>query len=457
MTQTTTTAQAQVSQMTPELKAALEKIAAIRKELRARFIEREPLVDLLLMAAISRQHLLILGTPGEGKSAIMEAFTARIEGAKYFETQLGEFSTPEELFGVTDVNQMLAGHYRTIGDEYLQHADIVGLDEVYKCNPSLLRGRLLRPLNERKSLDDGKWVPIPMQFAVLTSNELPEEGDQLEAFADRILYSIQVDTLSDAGHKQFIHDELGRRRARAQGKDTSGKGGTTITKEELALLQQAALDVFVPTKVQEAWFTIRTKVNAAGYGKASTRRAGWIWDAVCAHAIMYGARRGQLIATPDDLTVLQHVLWKRPEDAAPIARIVLEESNKLVFEAHQAEDQAQELLDECVSKVRVLTTEIENLKANAGNIQQKAAAAQQVTQKEAEKQGEIERAHVGLQTLEKKLLRLQNEAKGAGVEYGDIVRIGKEVQAKMLQVAALRPTIDSLATFDESAIQSDLV
>ena len=55
---------------------------------------------LLLLAALSGEHLLLLGPPGRctAKSELARRM-ARLTGGSYYERLLTRFSVPEELFG----------------------------------------------------------------------------------------------------------------------------------------------------------------------------------------------------------------------------------------------------------------------------------------------------------------------------------------------------------------------
>ena len=55
-------------------------------------------VRLLLLAALSGEHLLLLGPPGTAKSELARRM-ARLTGGSYYERLLTRFSVPEELFG----------------------------------------------------------------------------------------------------------------------------------------------------------------------------------------------------------------------------------------------------------------------------------------------------------------------------------------------------------------------
>ena len=69
----------------------------------------------------------------------------------------------------------------------LPQAVVAFLDEVFKANSALLNS-LLTVLNEGE-FDDGTGIrkQVPLEMLVGASNEMPEEGEGLEALWDRFV------------------------------------------------------------------------------------------------------------------------------------------------------------------------------------------------------------------------------------------------------------------------------
>ena len=63
---------------------AVGKIQALRHELKGLFVERDEFVDGAFAALLARQHVLLIGPPGSGKSMLVHALCERIAGASYF-------------------------------------------------------------------------------------------------------------------------------------------------------------------------------------------------------------------------------------------------------------------------------------------------------------------------------------------------------------------------------------
>ena len=156
---------------------------ALRSALRARFVERDRVVDGLLIALLARQHVLLLGPPGTAKSLLARTLCESLEGARFFEWLLTKFSTPEELFGPVSLQALEAGRYERITDGKIPEAHVAFLDEVFKSNSAILNA-LLTLMNERMYHEGSAARPVPLQTLVAASNELPDEAYRsLDRFA----------------------------------------------------------------------------------------------------------------------------------------------------------------------------------------------------------------------------------------------------------------------------------
>lgn len=103
---------------------------------------------------------------------------------RLFEYLLTRYTTPEELFGGTDIQVLLDGSVycrRTTG--MLPRAEIAFLDEIFKANSAILN-TLLTLINERIFYNMGQAFRVNLAFVVGASNETPDEAE-LGALYDR--------------------------------------------------------------------------------------------------------------------------------------------------------------------------------------------------------------------------------------------------------------------------------
>lgn len=304
---------------TPTLAEAMRKVAAIRDELGARFLEASDRVDAILVALVARQHVVMLGPAGEAKSAVTDAIRSRVQGARGFKQLLTRTTSPDELFGAFDPGAFKAGRYHRLTAGMLPDAEVAFLDECFKAGSFLLNA-LLGLMNEREFSNCGVIERSPLVTLIGASNEGPaDDGEQsLAALWDRFTLRLVVKPLSRGSRRQFVSDELTRRAVEATGADTTGRAGTVLSLAELTLLQEAALRVTIPARVRDLYWDIEERLEAVGLPLPSTRRLGWLWGLVAASAVLAGRTE----ANPEDLLILRHALWDDAEQIPAVASAV---------------------------------------------------------------------------------------------------------------------------------------
>jgi MoxR-like ATPase len=160
----------------------------------AGLIGREQLAELIVLAAVAQEHLLVIGPPGTGKSAVVRR-VAQALGGTYFEYLLGRFTEPSELFGTVDLKKLREGTVETDVTGMLPEADVAFLDEVFLGSTAILN-TLLTVLNERRFRRGHTQVQCPLRVCVGAANGLPDD-ESLSAFADRFLIHVFIDPLPD--------------------------------------------------------------------------------------------------------------------------------------------------------------------------------------------------------------------------------------------------------------------
>ncbi|WP_394540676.1 AAA family ATPase [Lysobacter enzymogenes] len=180
-----------------EASAAQHAAARVRDAVHAAttgLIEREQLAELIVLAAVAQEHLLILGPPGTAKSAVVRRVAAAL-GGRYFEYLLGRFTEPSELFGPVDLRRLREGVVETDVSGMLPEAEVAFLDEVFLGSTAILN-TLLGVLNERRFRRGHTQIACPLRVCVGASNALPDD-ESLAAFADRFLLHLFVEPVPD--------------------------------------------------------------------------------------------------------------------------------------------------------------------------------------------------------------------------------------------------------------------
>ena len=164
-------------------------------------VDREALVELVVLCAVAREHLLVVGPPGTGKSEAVRRIADRL-GGRYFEYLVGRFTEPTEIFGPINLRKLKEGIVETETLGMLPDAEVAFLDEVFLGSTAILNA-LLGILNERTFRRGHTILHCPLRVCVAASNRLPEE-DQLAAFADRFLARVFVKPVRDSGLEELL-------------------------------------------------------------------------------------------------------------------------------------------------------------------------------------------------------------------------------------------------------------
>lgn len=289
-----------------------EKLAAVRRELNETLIEREEEVDLVLTALLAREHVLLVGPPGCGKSLLLDALLARTNGNK-FSLLLTRFTTPEEVVGPISLTALKEDKYVRVTAGKLPEADVCFLDEIFKGNSAILN-TLLRVLNEGTfDRGDGVSRPVPLRLCVAASNEWPspDTGKELSALFDRFCLRAAVAPIrSQAGRQKLLWTDR-----------TAHTPGVTLTPGEVGNARDDARALPWSAAAKDALETVLKELAREGIRPGDRRQFKTV-NVVRAFAYLIGADEVQ----PEHLEVAQHCLWDSSEEqplkaAQVIARI----------------------------------------------------------------------------------------------------------------------------------------
>ena len=285
-----------------------DRMLAVMGDVNAQVAEREELVEAIAIALLTRKNLFILGAPGQAKSYAINQFRARITGARQFERLLSKQTDEEQLFGRIDLSSLLPGsvpeseQVNTSGK--LPEADIVMLDEIFKCNDGVLNS-LLTALNERKYTNEGRTYPIPTISFFAASNEIPNFNDPqekiLEALYDRLELKVVTDNIADRDKRLAVLTDKQTGRA--------GQIAASITLDELTEMQRQVAAIPVPDAVNELADDILCQLRKDGI-TVSDRKYLNYYPIAQAKAWLSGHSQVE----PQDLLALKNYLWQKPGD-----------------------------------------------------------------------------------------------------------------------------------------------
>ena len=326
----------------------------LRAELVSAFPERQAVIDGALSALLCGEHVLLLGPPGTGKSALVRSL-AQMFGGSYFERLLTRFSTPEELFGPVSLKGLEQDRFVRITTGKLPEAEFAFVDEIFKASSAILNA-LLSIANERVFHNDGAPMACPLVSLFAASNELPE-SQELEALFDRFMLRFDVGYLVQTSN------------FRAVVKAPEPRPATRATMDDLRKAQLAVAAIKVSDGTVDALIAVREACRAEGIINVSDRR--WKRALRMAKASAYLA--GEKATTPEDLAWLVDALWREPKERARIARLVGNIVDPAGIQAQEILDSARETAE------RVAGTKLSDRKAYLAAA---AGAIEQFTQQQ---------------------------------------------------------------------------
>src|SRR6266566_37224 len=193
----------------------LEELQAEAEDLRGRldrfrtslgrfFVDKQELIDLMLVAALAQEPLLLVGPPGTAKSDLVLKFkdALGIADEDYFEYMLTRFTEPSEIIGPIDISQLREGRYIRREQGKLPTARLAFLDEIFKSNSAILN-ILLTIINERKFYQDGIPQPVRLRALFAATNEVPEQAE-LAALKDRFCLKAESRSVQESYFTQLV-------------------------------------------------------------------------------------------------------------------------------------------------------------------------------------------------------------------------------------------------------------
>ena len=338
----------------------IKKLEEIRQSLNLKFFERENEVEGILIALLSRQHMLMIGPAGTAKSALAIELSKIVQGTEYFQWLLTKFSTPEEVFGPLSLKDLEQGIYRRNTLTKLPEANLVFLDEIFKANSAILNS-LLTLINERLFYNNGTPVKVPLLSVIGASNEYPEDGEGLEALFDRFLLRYELDYIAD--ETNFVSMMKGTNLNQVM---------PSMTMEELLQLQFFTDMVTIPEAVYEKLSEIRNDLRDEGI-RPSDRRFKQSLSVLQAKALL-SQRQAVKVS---DIVILENVLWETVEQKDTVSNIIRNHSHDAVTqvltsiqnEANEVfytilQDQSPEAGIEATQKMKALVTDLKKLKSD---------------------------------------------------------------------------------------------
>ncbi|MCQ2257668.1 MAG: AAA family ATPase [Bacteroidaceae bacterium] len=304
-----------------------ERFQTLLSRLNEGVYEKDTEIGLSLLAALAGESVLLLGPPGVAKSMVARRIKAAFSGAKSFEYLMSRFSTPDEIFGPVSISRLKTSDvYERNLDGFMPTADIAFLDEIWKAGPSILN-TLLTIINEKTYRNGNDELHVPLKLLIGASNELPADGEGLEALWDRFLVRIVSGCVKNEENFYHLLRDESEENAAPDIDDS-----LLITAEEYADWTQRISRIGIDDDVLKSITYIRQHIQrltltddtAEGASRVhhiyiSDRRWKHIVRLLRASAFIHG----RASVAVSDMIPLVYCLWNEPEEIPFIRPVVV--------------------------------------------------------------------------------------------------------------------------------------
>ncbi|MEM4082874.1 MAG: AAA family ATPase [Saccharolobus sp.] len=292
-------------------KTLLELPKKFTELLMAPFVGREEEAKVIVLALLSKEHIILIGEPGTAKSALARR-AAELLNAKFFMYLLTKYTEPAELFGALDINALKEGQYRRITKDRLPESEIAFLDEIFNANSTILNA-LLSLLNERVIYDGYNVIKTPLRTLITASNRVPDEPE-LEALYDRLLLRHYARPVGEELWKQLLDATW-----EIEFTNKWAVKEPIMSIEHLDKLYSYLSQVDL-SGIKNKLLKLYAMLEEKGI-HLSDRRKGKALKVISAHSIL----NGRLKANEEDLIVLKYIAPREIDDFEKVSALLSEE------------------------------------------------------------------------------------------------------------------------------------
>lgn len=221
--------------------------------------ERRALIEAIILAALAREHVLVVGPPGTGRGLVARR-VARVLGGRFFEYLLGPSADPIELFGPVERKSgvVLSPYDDRTG--MLSDAEVAFLEEVFEVQTTMIN-HLQWFLSDRVFRRGSAEVPCALRVCIASSTSL-RDSPALRAYDERFLVRTFVSPLSDERLESLLTEGWAR-------KDSTERAVVGLPRFDR--LVSAVDEVEWPAEVRKALADLLRRIRHEGVEIADSR------------------------------------------------------------------------------------------------------------------------------------------------------------------------------------------
>ena len=300
-----------------------QKFNLLRLQLKRECLEREHHIDALLALYICKNHGILLGPPGTGKTYLIELICNAMRGGKFWSILAAPTSKPDEFFGPVSINALKDYEiYQRNTENRLPTATIAYVDEIFKADIDILN-TLLKLINERIFYNPDP-EKVPLRTLVASSNEIPED-DAAGALIDRFIWKSWIGYIRDEDNwLTLMERKIDRHKPNITVK---------IWEHEIEAAAQSANQVTIKPVLPILW-QIKEKLESKGF-VISDRKWGMMLDFMQAYAWIQEKSSVDLDVIQD---LLPDCVWNKPEDMPVVMMLVHDQIREFRHGLQQIDD-----------------------------------------------------------------------------------------------------------------------
>ena len=314
---------------------AHSKLLQITQAVSSVVIGQEDLVQLILIAGVSRGHALVEGLPGLAKTLTISTFASCISG-DFARIQFTPDLLPADLTGTMVFDPRDSEFHVRKGPLF---ANVILADEINRA-PAKVHSALLEAMEENTVSIGGHTLSLPKPFVVLaTQNPIEQEATYRlpEAQLDRFMFKIKVDYPTEEDELTVLNRQLS---------GGSADVSPVVSVKELVGLQDVIGQVRIDDRIRRYILRL-VQATRPSEVTAVDALTGLVEYGASPRASSFLASGAQVAALIDGR---DYVI---PEDVKELAKPVLRHRIILTYRAQAEEVYTDDIIDELLQRISV--------------------------------------------------------------------------------------------------------